>query len=366
MLSSLSERAAIIPGGSMTRSKKIFGRWASHAEGAIITDVDGNDYIDMGCGLGAISLGYKPRQLYGSGVCTLPYAVEIEAAEVVLKHVAPWASHVRFTKTGSEATHAAYRIAKAATGRSRVLVAKGAYHGWHEWCERADQCEHIEYSNARLCVVDPSIDAEDVAAVFVEPRRFSPMTADELRSLKIMTERWGALLVFDEMIWGGRWALGGCTEYHGVTPDLACFGKAFGNGQSVAFVVGRDALRDHGEIVSGTFSGDSIGLQSLCDTLETYISEPVIQTMWDRARQLRGGFSMMVPKSFASLSATAPLMGITYANPEHKLPFVEAMAQRGVLTFGGWLMTCYAHTPEHIERVVEACADAAKSVTRGT
>lgn len=361
-MSSLFDLAEVIPGRSATRSKKVFARWAAYADGAIVTDVDGNKYIDMGCALGAISLGYRPRQLYGSGVCTLPYSVEVEAARLVLQHVAPWASYIKWVKTGSEATHAAYRIAKAATGRPVVCRFDGAYHGWHEWS--SDDAGALSYK--------PEADWDlewwarsrgGFAAVFYEPSRFEPVDVGFLQKLREYCTRTGALLVFDEMIYGGRWALGGCTEYHGVTPDLACFGKAYGNGQSVAFVVGRDALRDHGEMVSGTFSGDSIGLQALCDTIETYISEPVISTLWARAYYLHTLFSKAIPASFATLTGPAPLMGIRYAHPEHKQPFVEAMAKRGVLCYGDWLMVMFSHSDDHMYQVVEAAEAAAREVS---
>lgn len=342
----------------MTRSKapdRLRKAWAAGASGAIIRDTEDRQYIDMVCGLGAISLGYGRHWDRGTrGVYSLPHRVEIDAAEAVLKHVAPWASQVRFVKTGSEATHAAYRIAKAVTGRKHVWVGKGAYHGWHEWCSDLDSVYSPDWGGC--------IDFASTAAVFYEPPRFEPVDVAWLRWLREECTKHGTLLVFDEMIYGGRWALGGCTEYHGVVPDIACFGKAFANGEAAAFVVGGDALARHGELVSGTFSGCATGLQAVVDTLGVYTTEPVIDTLWKRARLLRAAFTDAVPADFCTLTGPAPLMGLRFANPEHKEPFKHAMHERGVLMWPDWLMVMHAHTSEHMAQVADAAGAACRAV----
>jgi glutamate-1-semialdehyde aminotransferase len=327
------------------------------ADGAVITDTEGKQYLDMGCGLGAISLGYRQPTASGPGVCTLPHFVEVMAAEAVLKQVAPWASSVRFTKTGSEATHAAYRIAKAATGRESVVMCSASYHGWHEWCSDMLVDGVWRHAPGRSVLATRP---EEIAAVFVEPPRFGPVDIEWLRYVRDFCTENLALMVIDEMIWGGRFALGGLSEFSGVVPDLSCYGKAFGNGQAVAFVVGREALAEHGEMVSGTFSGDVTGLRAVLETLQTYATEPVVDTLWQRGRQLYAEWAQHVPASFCALSQAAPLLGLNFAHPEDKEPFVEALAQRGVLCYGNYLMTMYAHAPEHMGWVARAAGDAAK------
>lgn len=365
---SLYDRAAVIPGRSMTCSKapdRLRKAWAKSAHGAIVVDTDGRAYLDMVCSLGAISLGYSDDRhsslRWGPrGVYSLPHVLEIEAAEAILTHVAPWATHVKTTKTGSEATHAAYRVAKAATGRPHVIAMEGAYHGWHEWSALGSECERFGPC-ADLWALNT--DPREIAAVFIEPPRFAPLNVAWLEYVRKFCTEAGALMVMDEMIYGGRWALGGATEYFGVTPDLATFGKACANGEAAAFVVGRDALAAHGEVASGTFSGDATGLQAIVDTLGTYATEPVIDTLWQRARTLHALFSAFVPASFCTLTGPAPLMGLQFANPEHKAPFRHAMHERGILCNDQWLMTMYAHTPEHMERVAIAAGEACRAVT---
>lgn len=353
LMLTLAERASIIPGRSLTRSKKVFGRWASHAEGALITDTEGRTYIDMLCGLGAISLGYSQerRQV---GVWSLPCEDEVYAAEAVLQDVAPWGGWVRFLKTGSESTHAAYRIAKAATGRDVVIRYAGSYHGWHEWSDR-------EPATLPLGTLP---EREDVAAVFVEPPRFQVLDVPWLRELRQWCYRTGALLVFDSMIWGGRFHVGGASAYYGVQPDMECFGKAYGNGAAVAFVVGSDRIDPvSGEIPSGTFSGEISGLSAVWDVLETYSSKPVIETMWTRGRQLIDGLNRVIPSDIGCVQGYPVIQRIKFANQAHKQPFAEAMWERGVLWHPDVALTMYAHTSEQIDTVIEAAKQAVEQLS---
>lgn len=348
----LYERAAIIPGRSLTRSKAPgrFGasapRYCVGGSGAIVYGVDSRPYIDMLCGLGAVSLGYGDvPYLWEPGVFSLPHRVEVEAAEAVLAHVAPWASSVRFTKTGSEACHAAYRIAKAATGRTRVLVGNWAYHGWHEWVDDAPK-----YPNGSEFFFE---EGHDVAAIFIEPHRWASVSVEWLHRVRYYCTEHGILLVFDSMIYGGRWALGGASACFGVQPDLECFGKAIGNGQSVACVVGGKALLDHGELVSGTYSGDIGGLSAVVRTVDTYVHEPVINTLWSRGRQLQEGL-----RRYGMPVQGAPVhQRIVFRDKEQGVRFASEMALRGVLWHPDVTNIMYAHTEEIIDTVIQAAGE---------
>ena len=380
MSASLYDRAAIIPGRSLTRSKapdRLLRAWASSGNGAYVYDTDQRPLLDMVCGLGAISLGYQATRehtdYWAHGVYSLPHEAEIDAAEAVLRHVAPWASAVRFVKTGSEATHAAYRMAKKATGRPLTLKGDWAYHGRHEWTD-----EHaLEFPHgADLSRLYSEFDQRRIAAVFVEPHRWQPVDVEWLKAVRAFCDRSGALLVFDEMIYGGRWALGGASEYYGVQPDLACYGKAFGNGQAVAFVAGREALAEHGEIVSGTYSGDVTGLTAVLDTLQVYTSEPVIETLWARGKQLQDGLRQVIPASLGTVEGAPVHPRIRFADPAVNQPydyrpsverplahrFKEAMAQRGVLCTVDWFLVMYAHTEQQINQVIEAAEQSVKEL----
>ena len=384
------EAAKAIGGRSLTRSKapgRLFEvgagpMYAASGDGAILTDVDGNRYIDMLCALGAISLGYgresewvdincdrsAAREMRRGWIYSLPSYLEGQAAEAMLSTFAPWASQVRFVKTGSESTHAAYRIAKRATGREHVLVGDWAYHGWHEWSDKNDSGNSARFYPHGMLMSEIAWDPTRVAAVFIEPHRWEPVNVEWLTSVREWCDRHGVLLVFDEMIYGGRWAKGGATEFFGVRPDLACFGKAIGNGAPIACVVGNEALADHGELVSGTYSGETASLAALIDVARAYDTKPVIDTLWKRGQQLARGLREAISQYPGAVLEGQPVhQRVRFANPEHGKLFAAAMAQRGVLWHPDVVNVSFSHAEAHIERVVEGAiaslAEMAKATT---
>lgn len=372
------ERSALIPGRSLTRSKAPgawysldasgapdadLPRFAQAAKGCRIQDEQGTWYIDMLCGLGAISFGYDDMPTYTAGqVMSLPSLWEGRAAEIVLAHVAPWAKQVRFTKTGSEATHGALMVARRATGRRRYARLLGSYHGWHsEWqqdyaSDAPDVCWYsVGDANLRLCET-----FADCAAVFVEPPRFQRYTREWLVTVMVEATKAGALVVFDEMIYGGRWALGGASEYFGLTPDIACYGKALANGASVACLVGTDALRDHGDAISGTFSGDPTPLRALHATITRYVDTKAIDTLWKRGRQLQRGLRALEAQYRGTFTVEGEPVHqrLVFADARLGKSLAAAMARRGVLWHPACANVMAAHTTNDIETVVCAAEDA--------
>lgn len=342
---------------------------------------DGRDYIDMCCALGAISLGYAETQadpIYEIGegwIYSLPSIYEDHAAERVAA-LAPWATAWKPLKTGSEATHGAYRVAKAATGRQYVMVGDWAYHGWHEWCSfNGDELATVSRTAARFPHGADMDDAsqnygaywarthEPPAAVFIEPHRWEPIDVAWLQHVREYCDRVGALLVFDEMIYGGRWALGGASEYYSVTPDLACYGKAIGNGAPIAVLVGGQALVDYGEAVSGTYSGDAAALAALSATVDRYLDEPIIDTLWARGRQLAAGIDDVLARYTNVRREGAPVhQRIVFDGDETAgQRLAVAMARRGVLYHPQVINVSAAHTEFDIDAVVgalrESCAE---------
>jgi glutamate-1-semialdehyde aminotransferase len=367
------ERARSIPGHSLTRSKapgQFFPvtrgpLYCAQGRGAVLVDADGNEFIDMLCGLGAISLGYGVVGMDGAaGVFSLPHQLEGAAAERLLDDVAPWATSVRFVKTGSEATHAAYRVAKRATGRPHVLIGDWAYHGWHEWCEKRldgtpESADTFLYPYGKDWGENHTGRPQDVAAVFVEPHRWQPNDVEWLRNLRRWCTANGALLVFDEMIYGGRWAMGGATELYGVTPDLACYGKALGNGAAVACVVGSEVLAEHGALVSGTYSGDVTGLGHLLGTLDVYRGLRVIDALWERGEQLKAGLEQVAGAhpEIMRREGAAVHQRLRFSDSRIAPRFGTAMADRGVLWHPACVNVCAAHTREQIDQVVAAAGE---------
>ena len=253
---------AVSPGGAQTMSRQparfvegAYPAYLARGRGARVWDVDGNEYVDFLCGLGALPLGHAhpavdaaiARQL-STGLITpsLPTALEEEVAAKLVQ-VIPCAQdrgQVRFVKTGSEACAAAARIARRATGRDRVIVV--GYHGWHDWVmETSDphpgipltfntiRVRYNDLQHLEDVLKDPiklPTQTPGIAAVMLEPMLLEPPADGYLQAVVDLCHRYGALSIFDEMVCGFRWATAGGQEYFGVTPDLAVFGKGLANG----------------------------------------------------------------------------------------------------------------------------------------
>lgn len=381
----------IIPGASLTRSKapgRLFDigfgpLYAVSGDGCRIMDADGNEFIDLVSALGAISLGYGHPAVTRAAceairtgwLPSLPHVLEVKAAETVLQHVAPWATSVKFVKTGSESTQAALMIAQRATGRTPYLRLRGSYHGWHAiWQDGADHVRWFDVGQPMGGVADGA------AAIFVEPPRWELWTQAWLEDVRDEAARAGALLVCDEMVYGGRWALGGATAMSGVTPDLACFGKAIGSGAPIACIAGREALAEHGELISGTYSGDVAALAALVATITVYATEPVIETLWARGRQLLRGLREAATVFVSDSMAVFPGAEMQGAPVHQRLRFLHLqpaaereclrrfsarMAAHGILFHPDVCNVNYAMTEADIERVVEAAILSMRELVHG-
>ena len=290
----LYERALrTIPLASQTFSKSAMSlvRGASplfleRGQGAAVWDVDGNRYIDYVLGLLPVVLGYGDadvdaaiREQLGRGISfSLATELEVELAELLCRLI-PCAEMVRFGKNGSDATSAAIRLARAATGRERVALC--GYHGWHDWYI-GTTARHLGVPKAvrELSSSFAFNDAEALAAlleaapnayaaVILEPAGAVDPKPGFLQAVRELCDRHGAILVFDEIVTGFRLHLGGAQAYYGVTPDLACFGKAMGNGMPISAIVGRrPVMRLMDDIFfSGTFGGEALSLAASLATL---------------------------------------------------------------------------------------------------
>lgn len=316
---------SVTPGGAQTLSKRAerfpegaFPVALTHGRGAYVWDVDGNKYLDMICGLAAMTLGYGERRIIGRAIdqimkgvsFSLATELEAEAAEKII-YMIPCAEMVRFVKTGSEATEAAIRVARKATGNDIILTVSSGYHSWHSWFQ-AIKPEHpgIPEPYGGMVRALPYNDIEAfvdyfrrcneieawhrIAAVILEPCHYDMPTGGFLGGLRELCTEHGAVLIFDEMVTGFRWANGGAQEYFGVMPDLATFGKACANGYPLAFVCGKADLMQHADVVSGTFGGEALSLAACSAVLDIYKTEPIIDTLWARGRQFQNGVNAAI------------------------------------------------------------------------
>lgn len=320
---SLLERARkVIPSATQTFSKGpnqwpggVSPHYLSRGEGAWVWDVDGNKYLDYLMALGPIILGYGnkrvndavKRQVDEGTVFSQMHPLEVEVAETLVDLI-PCADMARFAKNGSDATTGAIRAARAFTGRERIAYC--GYHGWHDWYIGSttrdagvpkavkDLTHTFIYNDLASLETLLQNHLGEFAAVIMEPVGVEEPADGFLSGVRELCDRHGVLLVFDEIISGFRFSLGGAQEYFGVTPDLACFGKAMANGYPLSAVVGkREVMQIFDEIFfSGTFGGDALALAACKATIEEMKDKDVIAHNWKYGDKLLSALNGMVKK----------------------------------------------------------------------
>lgn len=369
----LLERARkVIPGASQTLSKGP-DQWVSsapnfidHGSGPFVWDVDGRQYLDLGGALGPVVLGYRHpvvdnaimRQL-GKGITfSLPTALEADVAERVTRMV-PGAEQVRFAKTGSDATSAAVRLARIHTGREHVIAT--GYHGCSDWYhassayrEGVPEALHgliTAVPLAHLRNLEGALRRHPTAAVILEPAGVTVPTREHLQAVIDLAHEHGALVIFDEVITGFRVAPGGAQEHFGVQADLACFGKALGNGMPISAVTGREELMRNAMWMSFTHAGEALSLAAARATLDVLDTSAVYLKLRWLGERLRDGINRAIDAhgldEWVSCSGVAPRTIVTVREPDSKdglLPakslLQQELVRRGVLWNGNNFIMC--------------------------
>jgi glutamate-1-semialdehyde aminotransferase/spore coat polysaccharide biosynthesis protein SpsF (cytidylyltransferase family) len=348
--------------------------------GCRVWDVDGNEYIDYAMSLGPIILGHNYpcvteavcRQMQEGSTFSLPHPLEIELAEV-LTELIPCAEMVRFGKNGSDATSGAIRAARAYTGKE--MVACCGYHGWQDWYigttsrnrgvpKAVQQLTCVfEYNNIASLEKIFAEHPGQVAAVIMEPVGVVEPRDQFLQKVCELTHLEQALLIFDEVVTGFRLAMGGAQEYFGVIPDIACFGKAMGNGLPLAAIVGnREIMKIFNEIFfSFTFGGETLSLAASLATIAEMREKHVIPHIWNEGQRLKDGYNVLAHsfglEQFTKCIGLAPRTAVTFKDENGhdslllKSLFQQECLKRGVLFSGGHNI-CYSHSPADIDHTL--------------
>jgi glutamate-1-semialdehyde 2,1-aminomutase len=340
----LYEKAqAFVPGGvhSNSRFRSPHPLYYKKADGPYIWDVDGNRYIDLIMGNGAVIFGHNDKdfnermaQYLNSGIVTgLETELSIRAAEKFLS-IVKTAEQVRYTNTGTEATMHTMMIARSYTGKPHVAVVEGAYNGWHDavyvstWPDLSKAGDHsaprsLPGSSGLLqSVVESTLvlpfndlaaaekllteNQHRIASVIIEPTMidigYIPAKREYLQGLRQICDKLNILLVFDELLTGFRDAPGGAQEHYGVVPDLATFGKAIANGYMLAAVAGKQKIFE--TVIPGkgtcsfigTYNGHQVSLAASLAFMELYEEKQVFQTLQKRTSQLIDEFAALAKK----------------------------------------------------------------------
>ncbi len=347
-----AEASQVIPGGAGSSARTAKFGWSPYppflaqGTGSRVLDVDGHEYVDYLLGLGPMILGHRHPVVTSAvasaiaeyGTCLgLPYELEIEAARKVVDAV-PGIEMVRFTNSGSEAVGSAVRLARAFTGRQVVIRFEGHYHGWQDtvyWSNHVDPALAGPAARPRPVPAGPGVPAELAATLIVltwnDPESFAAVMAERgdevaavitepavfnsgcilpepgyLQLLRDLTSEHGALLIFDEVITGFRFARGGAQQYFGVAPDLTTLAKGLGGGFPVAAIGGStrvmSIIADGRYSHSGTYNANVVACAAVSATMDL-LAEP---GLFERQRAL--GERLMA--GLRSLAADAGLPAV--------------------------------------------------------
>ena len=355
--------------------------YMDHGEGCYIFDVDGNKFIDFICALGPVTVGYNEPAVnkavidqvnkFASG--TLQSELEVRLAERLCE-IIPCAEMVRFVKNGGDATTAAIRLARAYTGRDIVLMS--GYHGMHDWSIGASTnnkgvpkavCElTINFTYNDLEDLENKLKANEVAAVILEPIQSNGPKEGYLEGVKELAHKYGAILIFDEVVSGFHYALGGAQEMFGVSPDLVAFGKGLGNGYPISAVAGRKDLLEQiekGVFISTTFGGDSIAMAAALATLDILSRPGFYDHITKIGTMMRDGIQERIDKYdlnvVLSVSGLPAHCGVAFEGHgslsylDIQSVYSQTMLQSGILIFA-----IYFLNSSHTEKEAQAYLDA--------
>jgi len=393
----LREKAhALIPGGAHTYAKgddqfpEISPGFIARGKGCHVWDADGNEFIEYGMGLRAVTLGHAypsvveaayKQMLLGNNY-TRPATIEAECAEELLS-LLPNADMVKFSKDGSDATTAAVRLARAYTGRDLVArCADQPFFAVDDWFIGdtpmsagipqgiRDLTVQFRYNNIESLQSLFAQHPGKIACVILEAATAVEPQPDFFHELQKLCRQHGAVFILDEMITGFRWDLGGAQKYYNIEPDLSTFGKALANGFSLSALVGKKEIMKLGGIqhdkervflLSTTHGAENHSLAAAIETIRIYKREKVIEHLYRQGERLREGLTRVAQEvgvqNYFQVVGKAPNL-VYSTRDQQKQPsqyfralFLQEMIQQGFLTPS--LVVSFSHSDADIARTIE-------------
>jgi glutamate-1-semialdehyde 2,1-aminomutase len=388
-----------IPGGAHTYSKgdDQFPRLAPAAivrgKGGRVWDLDGNEYVDCGMGLGAVSLGhaYEPvleavrEQLELGAAFSRPAALELDLARDLLAIISS-AERVKFAKNGSAVTTAAIKLARAYTERNLIAFPNNQpFFSYDDWFIGLTPCNggvpdevkslSLHYDSTQPETLKELFDRYpgQIACVITEPQDVIPRTIDILRQIGDIARTGGALFILDEMVTGFRAGLPGIGASSGIPSDLSTWGKGIGNGFSFCALTGRADIMDLGGImqndaprvflISTTHGGEAHTLAAARAVLREYQTHDVIGRHRQLVKMVTEGFRLSLHRHGLGGYIEVHSSGWRVicicrdrdgaVSPTMRMLLLQEMIGRGAL-FAGYFLPCFAHTDVDIEQVLEA------------
>jgi glutamate-1-semialdehyde aminotransferase len=368
-----------------------------HAKGGKVWDVDGNEYLDFLCAYGPIIIGHREeeideaviKQIRDKGFCfslTQPYQNML--AEKLIEHV-PSCEMAAFVKTGSDATTTAIRISRAYTGRTKI--ARCGYHGWHDWCVEVkggipsklyEDTYEFGYNDLDELEDLLKVHGKDMACIIVTPvghplaHEVEMPKPGYLEGVRELADRYGCVLVFDEIRTGFRCSLGGAQKHFGVTPDLTTMGKAMANGYAIAAVMGKQDVMKMLEsevFLSSTYFPNSDAQVAALATINFLEKNNVLDEIYAKGTRFAAKVQKVIDESGMPVNFSgAPWMPfITFRPDADKLykklrnEFYTQLIRRGVFLqpyHHGYI--AYRHTEEQLDFTAQAIKDSLNDLNR--
>ena len=387
------EATGLIPGGVLGARKPhdfINGEYPIFLEtgkGCRLTDVDGNEFVDFLCGYGPIILGYREeevdeavwKQIKEKGFCfTLTQKFQNALAKK-LTELVPSSELSIFLKTGSDATTASIRIARAYTGKVKIM--RCGYHGWHDWCVEMkggipskfyEDVYGFQYNRLDQLEELMATHGDETAAIIMTPfghpnhEKMQEPLPGFLEGARDLADKYGAVLVYDEIRTAFRLRMGGAQELYGVTPDLTVLGKAIANGYPISVVTGKKDIMMMAEnklFISSTFFPNSEGFVAALKTIEILERDKVLENIWEKGGRFMEKIRVLLDKYDvgAQLTGVAPMFYITFEKDESgeykdkREDFYTQLIRRGFF-FSPYhhAYICFRHTEEDLELTLKA------------
>ena len=386
-----------IPLASQTFSKSYkqypdgFPYFADNGKGGKIKDIDNNEFVDLIMGLLPMTLGYNDKdvnraiinQLKKGITFSLPTILEQKLSDKLVNLI-PSAEKVRFAKNGTDATSGAIRLARGVNKKDKIITC--GYHGWQDWyIGTTSRNLGVPKKVRKLSIAAKFNDIdnvhkiikknkEEISAMIIEPMSFVEPKKDYYKELKYLLKKNKILMIFDEVITGFRFSLGGAQQYFNVVPDLSCFGKGMANGMPLSALVGKKKyMNKMSEIFfSGTFGGESLSLAASIATIDKIKREKVIDKLWKSGSIIMKHVNKEIKNynlsEFVKIMGKEPWTLINFSNFrninkfELKYIFMKNMAANGVLTLGT-NNVCYAHTQKDINKIKQAYSNTLKLIS---
>jgi glutamate-1-semialdehyde 2,1-aminomutase len=399
-----NERASrVIPGGAHTYSKgrDQFPANAPQAfvsgKGARVRDLDGREFVDWGMGINNVLIGHAEDVIDDAAVAAIrggqnfsrPTLREVEAAEQ-LASLVDGAEMIKFAKNGSDANTAALRLARAVTGRTRVLFDGAApFLAIHDWFIGHTAVDAGVPDAARQLATPFAFNDlasaerlfaahDDIAAVILEPCRERRPAPGFLEGLRALCDRHRAVLIFDEIVTGFRYHLHGASRLFGVTPDLITMGKGMANGYAVAALAGRASIMTRGGLdhvaervflLSTTNGAEQSGLAAAMATMAFYQQHDVVAQLARTGRAAADAINAAARaegiadflKADGDFDCRPVILCLDHERAPslpHRTLFLQEMCRHGV--FMPWICPSFRHGAAELDRTAEACARAAR------